>query len=215
VPISLHDWNVDFAVWCTYKYVNAGPGSMGGLFIHEKWHEIEHPKYAGWWGHELSSRFDMPPKFSPIKGAQGFQQSNPSALLAASLFGSLQVFKKAGMIGPLRERSIKLTGALETLLKQSQYFVPLNEVSKDTRRGFTIITPSEVSQRGAQLSLLFLPSGSDVMRTVFEYLTKNGVVGDEREPDVIRLAPTPLYNTLKDCEKAAAVIEQAFDVIDS
>lgn len=157
----------------------------------------------------------MPPKFSPIKGAQGFQQSNPSALLAASLFGSLQVFKKAGMIGPLRERSIKLTGALETLLKQSQYFVPLNEVSKDTRRGFTIITPSDVSQRGAQLSLLFLPSGSDVMRTVFEYLTKNGVVGDEREPDVIRLAPTPLYNTLKDCEKAAAVIEQAFDVIDS
>jgi len=155
----------------------------------------------------------MPPKFSPIEGAQGFQQSNPSPLIVASLYGSLQVFKKAGMMGPLRERSIELTRILETLLKQSQYFVPVDEVSKNTRRGFTIITPSEASQRGAQLSLLFLPTGSEVMRTVFGYLMKNGVVGDEREPDVIRLAPAPLYNTLKDCEQAAAVIEKAFNVM--
>ena len=155
----------------------------------------------------------MPPKFSPIGGAQGFQQSNPSPILVASLFGSLQVFKKAGMMRPLRERSVELTRALETLLKQSQYFVPVDQVSKHRRRGFTIITPSEASQRGAQLSLLFLPTGSEVMRTVFKYLTENGVIGDEREPDVIRLAPTPLYNTLKDCEEAAAVLEKAFNIM--
>jgi len=117
VPISLHDWNVDFAVWCTYKYVNSGPGGIAGLFIHEKWHETAQPKYAGWWGHELSTRFAMPPKFSPIKGAQGFQQSNASPIVVASLLGSLQIFKKAGMMEPLRERSVELTGALERLLK--------------------------------------------------------------------------------------------------
>ncbi|KAF8163217.1 pyridoxal phosphate-dependent transferase [Crassisporium funariophilum] len=212
VPMSLHAWNVDFAVWCTYKYVNSGPGGIAGLFIHEKWHEIEHPKYAGWWGHELSTRFDMPPKFSAIKGAQGFQQSNPSALIVAALRGSLQIFKKAGMMGPLRERSLQLTNALDTLLRQSPYFVPPHEVSKNgTKRGFTIITPTEPSERGAQLSLLFLPTGSDVMRIVFDYLSKNGVIGDEREPDVIRLAPTPLYNTMKDCKQAAAILEKSFE----
>ena len=155
----------------------------------------------------------MPPKFSPIGGAQGFQQSTPSPIIIASLFGSLQIFKKAGMMGPLRERSIELTRILETLLKQSQYFIPVDQVSKNTRRGFTIITPCEISQRGAQLSLLFLPTGSEVMRTVFKYFMENGVIGDEREPDVIRLAPTPLYNMLKDCEEAAAVLENAFNVM--
>ena len=153
----------------------------------------------------------MPPTFSPIVGAQGFQQSNPSPIIVASLFGSLQIFKKAGMMGPLRERSIELTRVLETLLKRSQYFIPVDQVSKNTtRRGFTIITPSETSHRGAQLSLLFLPVGSEVMRSVFKYFVENGVIGDEREPDVIRLAPTPLYNTLTDCEEAAAVLEKAF-----
>ena len=155
----------------------------------------------------------MPPKFSPIGGAQGFQQSNPSPIIVASLFGSLQIFKKAGMMGPLRERSVELTGVLEMLLKQSQYFVPVDQVSKNTRRGFTIITPSESSQRGAQLSLLFLPTGSKVMKTVFKHFMENGVVGDQREPDVIRLAPTPLYNTLKDCEEAVAVLEKAFNLM--
>ena len=155
----------------------------------------------------------MLPTFSPIGGAQGFQQSNPSPIIVASLLGSLQIFKKAGMMGPLRKRSVELTRVLETLLKRSQYFVPVDQVSNNTRRGFTIITPSETSQRGAQLSLLFLPTGSEVMRTVFKYFTENGVIGDEREPDVIRLAPTPLYNTLKDCEEAAAVLEKAFNVM--
>ncbi|KAJ3516894.1 hypothetical protein NLJ89_g847 [Agrocybe chaxingu] len=199
VPLSLHAWNVDFAVWCTYKYVNSGPGGIAGLFIHEKWHETEKPKFAGWWGHELATRFNMPPTFSPIKGAQGFQQSNPSA----------------GMMKSVRKRSLLLTSALEKMLKASKYFVPQSEArEKGTAKpGFTIITPSDPLQRGAQLSLLFFPLGSETMRTVFAYLTANGVIGDEREPDVIRLAPAPLYNTLKDCEHAAEVLGKALESV--
>ncbi|KAF9483906.1 kynureninase [Pholiota conissans] len=208
VPLSLHDWDVDFAVLCTYKYINSGPGGIAALFVHEKWHEVEKPKFAGWWGHELSTRFAMPPTFSPIRGAQGFQQSNPSALTVAALLGALTVIKKAGMMPRLRERSVQLTGALEKLLKQSQYFVPPSQIPQNgTKIGFTIITPEEPSARGAQLSLLFLPLGSETMRIVHDYLLRSGVIGDEREPDVIRLAPAPLYNTLKDCEHAAEVLE--------
>ncbi|KAF8654132.1 hypothetical protein AX16_003663 [Volvariella volvacea WC 439] len=216
VPLLLHDWDVDFAVWCTYKYLNSGPGGIAGLFIHEKWHAVERPKFAGWWGHELSTRFEMLPKFSPIKGAQGFQQSNPSVLALASLLGSLQVFKEAGFMGPLRERSLKLTQALETLLVQSEYFVPLGEVSRryeverSQQPGFTIITPSDPTQRGCQLSLLFLPLGSGLMKKIFDLLVQYGVIGDEREPDVIRLAPIPLYNSIKDCESAARYLDLAF-----
>ena len=152
----------------------------------------------------------MLPVFSPIKGAQGFQQSNPSALTVASLLGSLNVIKKAGMMQPLRERSVQLTGALETALKQSKYFVPFPEIPQNGMEvGFTIITPEEPSARGAQLSLLFLPLGSETMRVVHDYLSRSGVIGDEREPDVIRLAPAPLYNTLKDCQHAVEVLESA------
>ncbi|KAK7014930.1 kynureninase [Favolaschia claudopus] len=211
VPLSLHDWGIDFAVWCTYKYMNAGPGSIAGLFVHEKWKETELPKFAGWWGHDPATRFAMPPKFSPIEGAQGFQQSNPGILVAASLLGSLQVFKEVGMMQPLRERSLQLTGALESLLKKSQYFVPVEEAStrQSTKPAFTIITPDDPSGRGAQLSLLFLPSG--VMNKVHDALNKRGVIGDERRPDVIRLAPAPLFNTLKDCEQGAMILESVFD----
>lgn len=152
----------------------------------------------------------MPPTFSPIKGAQGFQQSNPSALAVASLLGSLRVFKEAGMMLPLRYRSLELTSSLERLLKASKFFVPVGDVAeKGNKPGFTIITPDEPSARGAQLSLLFLPIGSETMRIVFSFLSKHGVIGDEREPDVIRLAPAPLYNTLKDCEHAADILERA------
>lgn len=155
----------------------------------------------------------MLPTFSPIKGAQGFQQSNPSVLSVAALLGSLRVFKSAGMMLPIRERSLKLTAALEKLLKRSRYYIPPSQVvspsEKGTPLGFTIITPDEPSARGAQLSLLFLPIGSETMRLVFDNLSKSGVIGDEREPDVIRLAPAPLYNTLKDCKRAAEVLEQA------
>ncbi|KAJ7685095.1 pyridoxal phosphate-dependent transferase [Mycena polygramma] len=211
VPLSLHDWGIDFAVWCTYKYVNAGPGSIAGLYVHEKWKETELPKFAGWWGHDPSTRFAMPPKFSPIEGAQGFQQSNPGILGAASLLGSLQVFKEAGMMQPLRERSLQLTAALEKLLMQSKYFVPVNEAPtrQSTKPAFTIITPSDPNSRGAQLSLLFLPNG--LMLKVHDALAGLGVIGDERKPDVIRLAPAPLFNTLKDCEQGAMLLERVLD----
>ncbi|KAF9456784.1 pyridoxal phosphate-dependent transferase [Collybia nuda] len=217
VPMSLHDWNVDFAVWCTYKYLNSSPGGIAGLFIHEKWNEIERPKFAGWWGHELATRFDMPPTFSPVVGAQGFQQSNPSALALAALLGSLQIFKEVGMMGPLRERSLQLTAALEKLLKNSKYFLPLSEIPKEYPQSseprFTIITPSNPSMRGAQLSLLFLPVGSGTMKRIFNILSNYGVVGDEREPDVIRLTPIPLYNTLKDCEQGAFYLDKSFETL--
>lgn len=218
VPLSLHDWEVDFAVWCSYKYLNSGPGGIAGLYMHEKWNDIQRPKFAGWWGHELSTRFNMPTKFSPITGAQGFQQSNPSILALASLLGSLQIFKDVGMMGTIRQRSIQLTDALESLLMESQYFVPLNTVSQkyadsSTEPRFTIITPDKPSHRGAQLSLLFLPVGSGVMKRIFSALCSYGVIGDEREPDVIRLAPIALYNTIKDCEQGVFYLEKAFDYI--
>lgn len=159
----------------------------------------------------------MPPTFSPVVGAQGFQQSNPSMLTLAALLGSLQIFKEAGMIGRLRERSIQLTVALERLLMKSKYFVPLSEVSKrypeSSEPGFTIITPSDPSMRGAQLSLLFLPAGSGTMKRIFDILSNYGVIGDEREPDVIRLAPIPLYNTLTDCEQGAFYLDKSFETL--
>ncbi|KAF9005565.1 pyridoxal phosphate-dependent transferase [Cyathus striatus] len=215
VPLSLHDWNVDFAIWCSYKYLNSGPGGIAGLFVHEKWDTIKRPRSAGWWGHDLDTRFAMPPKFSPIPGAQGFQQSNPSVLAVVSLLGSLQALEEAGMIQPIRKRSVQLTGCLEKLLKQSNFYIPVDEAhdrpAGDDRPAFTIITPTDPSSRGAQLSLLFLPVHSPVMRKVFHHLAQHGVIGDEREPNVIRFAPAPLYNTLLDCQQAAKYLEDAMN----
>jgi kynureninase len=166
-------------------------------------------RFAGWWGHDLSTRFAMPAAFSPVRGAQGFQQSNPCVLAIVCLRGSLKIFKAAGMMQPIRERSVKLTGEFERLLKSSEFFVPLERVGRGTKKPrFSIITPSKAGQRGAQLSLLFLPVGSDTMRTVFKQLCHHGVIGDEREPDVIRLSPAPLYNTLGDCERAVRVLDK-------
>lgn len=207
VPLSIREWGVDFAVWCTYKYLNSGPGGIGGLFIHDKWNGTETPKYAGWWGQTVDTRFQMRPKFSPIPGAQGFQQSNPCVLASASLLGSLQTFKKAGMMGPLRERSKALTGKLESLLHQSRFFVPPEKASARNDPGFTIITPPDPESRGAQLSLLFLPQGTGVMDRVNAGLKEWGVIGDDRKPDVIRLTPTPLYNTEEDTEACVRYLD--------
>jgi kynureninase len=182
-------------------------------------------RFAGWWGHDPSTRFQMPPSFSPIAGAQGFQQSNPSVLASISLLGSLRVFEAAGMMHPLRKRSVELTGVLEARLARSKYFRPLSAVrsknadqSSDnafSKLAFTIITPTDPGARGAQLSLLFLPLGSDATRQVFDWLSSHGVIGDRREPDVIRLSPAPLYNTLEDCERAAICLEEALDSLGS
>ena len=160
----------------------------------------------------------MPPRFSAIPGAQGFQQSNPCVLSLASLLGSLQIFKEVGMMAPIRQRSLALTNSLDQSLRKSKYFVVLRDalaLQPDTipRASFTIITPEDAESRGAQLSLLFLPVNSGVMQQVFDYLTKHGVIGDEREPDVIRFSPAPLYNTLDDCERAVFHLNAAFSTL--
>lgn len=243
VPMSLHDWNVDFAVWCTYKYLNSGPGGIGGLFVHEKWEgkEIRRVQFfftstvrkiclipenlfinsqAGWWGHDPATRFAMPSTFSAIPGAQGFQQSNPSVLATVSLLGSLQVFSEAGGMYPLRERSIRLTGYLEELLHKSKWWIAPERVGELTSQdenkdayGFTIITPSDPGSRGTQLSLVFVPLGGELMPKVMEGLAERGVIGDSRKPDVIRLAPCALYNTFEDVKRSATVLEEVLTVI--
>jgi kynureninase len=163
----------------------------------------------------------MPPTFSAIPGAQGYQQSCPPAFATVSLLGSLQVIKDVGMMPALRERSVKITGYLETRLVQSKFYVPPAEVASryaagaksSSTPGFTIITPSDPESRGAQLSLLILPSGSGVMQQVSADLSSYGVIADKREPDVIRLAPTPLYNSLEDCERAASYLDRALQTL--
>jgi kynureninase len=163
----------------------------------------------------MSTRFKMPSTFCPIRGAQGFQQSNPSILAMASLLGSLQVFKQAGMMPALRSRSLVLTAHLEGRLQQSKYFIPSHKVAAtyppSETLGFTIITPTDPQSRGAQLSMVILPPGSGAMRKVFDMLASYGVIGDKREPDVIRLSPAPLYSSVEDCAKAAEYWEKALD----
>ena len=161
--------------------------------------------------------------FEPIRGAQGYQQSNPSVLATASLLGSLQVFQKAGMMEPLRKRSLELTGALESLLSRSKFYVPLQDITSNcetdetymdsqTRRlGFAIITPSKAEERGSMLSLLILPPGKT--QEIFDIMMSFGVIGDKRNPSVIRLAPAPLFNSLRDCHRAADALEKAFEML--
>jgi kynureninase len=181
VPLQLHDWNVDFACWCSYKYLNSGPGGVGGIFVHS--HHSDNPRtfrLAGWWGNEEDTRFQMKKGCYPQRGAAGWQMSNAPVFNMVAHRASLDIFDKGGMAA-LREKSLRLTAYLEFLLKQLD--LP-----------FEIITPSDPQQRGCQLSLLFQERG----REVFEMLSASGIVADWREPDVIRVAPVPLYNTFED-----------------
>jgi kynureninase len=194
--LELHDWNVDFAVWCSYKYLNAGPGAIGGCFVHERHaRKFDLPRFAGWWGHDAALRFEMGPEFSPIPGAQGWQVSNPPVLSAAPLLASLDIFQRAG-IRRLREKSIALTGYLQRLIEA----LPTGLLD--------IITPSAASDRGCQLSLRIARSPADAKRS-HNLLTAAGVVGDWREPDVLRLAPIPLYNSYSDVFAAVERLSQA------
>jgi kynureninase len=195
-PSNLHDWNVDFAVWCSYKYLNAGPGAIGGCFVHERHsHSTALPRFAGWWGHDPAARFLMGPDFDPIPGAQGWQISNPPVLSAAPLLASLDIFRRAGM-GRLREKSIALTAYLQRLVETRLTGV------------VDIITPSDASQRGCQLSLRIERSPAAAKRC-YDYLSEAGVVSDWREPDVVRLAPIPLYNSFGDVFAAVEALSQA------
>ncbi|KAK9721902.1 Kynureninase (L-kynurenine hydrolase) [Basidiobolus ranarum] len=186
LPLQLHDWNVDFACWCTYKYLNSGPGGIGGLFVHEKYaYDFDRPRFSGWWGHNKSTRFQMNNVSDPLPGAAGFQMSNPSVLTTVSLLGSLEIFEQASM-QELREKSLLLTGYLEYLLDN------LFDASS-----FTVMTPRNPEQRGCQLSFLF---GENV-KQVYHQLSSSGVVCDVREPNSIRIAPVPLYNSFLDVYK--------------
>jgi kynureninase len=195
-PLNLHDWNADFGVWCSYKYLNAGPGAIGGCFVHERHaRSIELPRFAGWWGHDPAVRFQMGPDFHPIPGAQGWQISNPPVLSAAPLLASLEIFQRAG-IRRLREKSLALTGYLQRLIEAH---LP-GQVD--------VITPSAAPERGCQLSLRIARPPAAAKRC-HELLTAAGVVADWREPDVLRIAPVPLYNSYSDVFAAVDALSLA------
>jgi len=208
VDLQLHAWGVDFAIWCHYKYVNSGPGAMAGLFVHER-HEVSmavnkneatyRPRLTGWWGHDKSTRFLMDNKFVPQPGAAGYQLSNPSVLDFSAVAASLHIFNQTSM-GELRQKSLKLTGYLERLLLNYNAELPPEE------KQFTIITPSNPEERGAQLSLLLQPG---LLDHVLKILEENGVVVDERKPDVIRVSPAPLYNSYTDVWEFCRIFHQA------
>ena len=179
IPLRLHDWNVDFAFWCSYKYLNSGPGGVSGIFVHENHHAAALPRLAGWWGYDEARRFEMTKGFVPMPGADGWQLSTPTVLAMAVHHAALQITAEAGMEA-LRRKSELLTGFLEFVLRETA--------------GLQIITPANAAERGCQLSLLIQHDG----KTVFNRLTEQGIIGDWREPDCIRLAPTPLYNSFEE-----------------
>ncbi|MDE2070332.1 MAG: kynureninase [Gammaproteobacteria bacterium] len=194
LPLQLHDWDADFAVWCSYKYLNAGPGAVAGCFVHARHaRDFERPRFAGWWGHDKSTRFHMDPEFVPMEGAQGWQLSNPPILALAPLLASLEIFDEAGM-QRLREKSLRLTGYLEFLLDERL----ADEVE--------ILTPRNPAERGCQLSLRLRGSARRA-REIFRQLEERFVTADWREPDVIRVAPVPLYNTYTDVYRFVKILE--------
>ncbi|MDN5864914.1 MAG: kynureninase [Gammaproteobacteria bacterium] len=195
VPLLLHDDDIDFAVWCSYKYLNGGAGAPGGVFVHEK-HGLDFsgPRFTGWWGHDKRMRFMMGPEFRPIPGAEGWQLSNPPVFALAPLLASLRLFDEASL-NRLRARSLELTGFLADALT-----VQLGDAVK-------IITPSDDSARGAQLSLR-IQGDRERARFVFASLASQGILADWREPNIIRVAPAPLYNNFEDCARLVAALHR-------
>jgi kynureninase len=193
VPLALHDWNVDFAVWCSYKYLNAGPGAVAGAFVHER-HATNRDllRLAGWFGNDPNTRFrlHLEPEFIPVPSADGWQISNPPIFSMAPLRASLAIFDEAGGMEPLRAKSIKLTGYLQFLLEQN------------SSKRFMVITPRETNGRGCQLSIL----ANEHPKELFKKLEAAGVKCDFREPNIIRAAPTPLYNTFNDIWRFAKIL---------
>ncbi len=182
IPLRLHDWGPDFAVWCSYKYLNGGPGCVAGCFVHERHARSQQlPRFAGWWGHDEKTRFQMGPDFHPMAGAEGWQLSNPPILALAALRASMEIFFEAGL-ERLRAKSVALTGYMEFLLDQQG------------SKKFSIITPREPERRGAQLSIRLSGQG----RKLCDRLAAAGVIGDWREPDTFRVAAVPLYNSYQD-----------------
>lgn len=187
IDVQLHDSGADFAVWCSYKYLNSGPGSIAGCFVHERHARANLPRFSGWWGHEQATRFQMGPNFNATIGAEGWQLSNPPIFALAPLRVSLDIFHRAGM-SRLRGKSIALTAYLASL------------IDRQLSKILEITTPREANARGCQLSLR-VKGPRDAGRALYDFLLENGVIVDWREPDIIRAAPTPLYNTYIDCHR--------------
>ncbi|SFA58670.1 Kynureninase [Pedobacter suwonensis] len=203
VPVKLHDWDVDFACWCSYKYQNSGPGGISGIFVHEKhFGNSELNRFAGWWGYQESKRFKMEKGFVPEAGADGWQVSCTQVMPMALYHASLQIFEKAGFIEPLRKKSITLTKYLEFII---------NEVNKELGfEQYKIITPKNPVDRGAQLSIIAQHRG----KAIFDGLMANHILGDWREPDVIRLSAVPLYNSYEDVYLAGqALLKVSKDIL--
>ena len=189
---NLHESGVDFAAWCTYKYLNSGPGSLSGIFVHEKHaHKKELPRFAGWWNHNKATRFNMRQPFDVMPGAEGWQLSNPPILSMAAILASLDLFDEVGM-EKLREKSIKLTGYFEYLI---------NEIDTDRIK---IITPKNQNERGCQLSIQV----KNADKSLHQQLINKNVITDWREPDVIRCAPVPLYNSFKDVYTMVTILKE-------
>lgn len=190
IDLKMHDWNVDFAAWCSYKYLNGGPGAVGGAFVHERHaNDFCLPRFAGWWGHDKDTRFLMGPDFHPIAGAEGWQISNPPILQMAALRASLEIFEEAGMPA-LIEKSHKLTAYLESLI---------DDIADER---ISIVTPRDPAQRGCQLSIRV----KDGDKSLHDRIVSQGVFADWREPDVIRVAPVPLYNSFTDVYRFAEIL---------
>ncbi|MCZ4222822.1 kynureninase [Pedobacter rhodius] len=195
VPVKLHDWQVDFACWCSYKYQNSGPGGISGIFVHEKhFGNTELNRFAGWWGYQENKRFKMEKGFIPEAGADGWQISCTQVMPMALYHASLQLFEQAGFIEPLRNKSITLTNYLEFIINEVNINLGFEQ--------YKIITPKDVKDRGAQLSIIAKEQG----KLIFDGLVENHVLGDWREPDVIRLSPIPLYNSFEDIYKTGQIL---------
>ena len=194
LPLHLHDADADFAVWCHYKYMNAGPGAVAGCFVHARHAHTDRPRFAGWWGNDASVRFRMGPQFSPTPGADGWQLSNPPILGLAPLRASLAQFDRA-TLPALRGKSERLTGYLEQL------------IDADLRDVLQVATPRDPAQRGCQLSIRVI-GGRERGRELFDFLAARGVLGDWREPDVIRISPVPLYNGFADVLRFARTVRE-------
>lgn len=200
VELKLHDWNIDFATWCSYKYLNSGPGGVSGVFVHNKYAKRpDLPRFAGWWGNAEKTRFKMEKNYVPQEGAAGWQMSNAPVMNMAAHKASLELFEKAG-IKNLRKKSVQLTAYLEYLLQPT---------ATSQQSPITIITPTDPKARGCQLSLQTKANG----KKIFDKLTKAGIIADWREPDVIRIAPVPLYNSFEDVWHFADILGTAIKEI--
>jgi len=202
VTLKLHDWDVDFAAWCSYKYMNSGPGGISGIFVNEKhFNNSDLHRFEGWWGHREDRRFMMPLTFEADNGTAAWQVSTSPIMLLTLHKAALDVFKEAGGLAPLRQKGDLLTGYLEFLINL------INENKGEEL--FTIITPKEKQERGSQLSIVCKQNA----KATFNFLTDNGVIGDWREPNVIRLSPVPLYNTFKEVFEVGRILTRAVDEI--